>query len=207
MKRMLRLALALVAAAAATTASAQAPAATGLYYVQVRAGMYLPQSDDLDSLAVNNGFGLDAIFGRRFSPNLAGELGLGWYKAGGDEMDLFGTTMENDLTLMPITASARLIAPLGEFEPYALVGVGLYRATLGSTINDPEFGSFSGDETATGFGLHFGAGAAFQVNQSTSLGFELRYATAEPEFDDGDGGEFGVDVSGILVNAALAFRF
>jgi opacity protein-like surface antigen len=207
MKRMLRLVLALVAAAAATTASAQAPAGTGLNYVQVRAGMYLPQSDDLDSLAVNNGFGLDAIFGRRFSPNFAGELGLGWYKAGGDEMDLFGTTMENELTLMPITASARLIAPLGEFEPYALVGVGLYRATLGSTIDDPEFGSFSGDETATGFGLHFGAGAAFQVNQNTSLGFELRYATAEPEFDDGDGGEFGVDVSGILVNAALAFRF
>jgi outer membrane protein W len=207
MKRTLRLALALVAAAAATTASAQAPAATGLYYVQVRAGMFLPQSDDLDAVELNNGFGLDAIFGRRFSPNIAGELGLGWYKAGGDEIDLFGTTMEADLTLMPMTASARFIAPLGEFEPYALVGFGLYRATLGSKINDPEFGNISGDETSTGFGVHFGAGASFQVNQSTSLGFEVRYATAEPEFDDGDGGEFGVDVSGVLVNAALAFRF
>jgi opacity protein-like surface antigen len=199
MMKSIRLAVALLAVAASTAAAAQTTTTGSSSYVQVRAGLYMPQSDDMDALEMNTGFGLDAVYGRRFTPNFAAEFGIGWYKSTSDEMsDGFGNTAEFELSLMPITASAKLIAPLGQVEPYALLGVGLYRATIGI--------DGAGDDSAFALGLQLGGGAAFRISPNAYLGLDLRYVSAEPSFEEG-GEELDLDVSGLLFNAAFGFNF
>jgi opacity protein-like surface antigen len=193
--RTLRYAFALLLAS--TAAVAQAQTAGSENYLMARLGMYQPTSDDMDYFDFNSGLAGDVVFGRYVHPNIAMEFGLGYFKSAMDDTD-------GDVTMsvVPITMSARFLVPVGRAEPYGLIGVGVFRATY---EEDSGFGSY--DETANAFGLQLGGGVRFNISPNAFLGADLRYLVAEPEFDAGDGTDVGIEIDGLLLNAAFGFRF
>ncbi|HET7755464.1 MAG TPA: porin family protein [Anaeromyxobacteraceae bacterium] len=181
-------AMPLAAHAAPTVAAPGAfDASTSPYYVTAKVGAYLPNSDDLDGF--NNGFSSEVQVGRRINPNLAAELGLGWFATSTDEV------LGNKLTIsvVPLTATAKGILPFGDAELYGLGGVGAYfgRAKLETTD-----GNIS--DTETSFGFHLGAGAQYALTSQLSVGLEGRYVIAELS---------DVSMNGFLLNGGVAFRF
>jgi opacity protein-like surface antigen len=165
-------------------------------YFVVKAGIFEPQGDDIDDF--DTGFNGEIAFGRYITPNIALELGLGYFQTDGpDFFDPTLGTVSTELDAVNVKLSGRALFPIGKFEPFVEVGVGVYFvdleiAVLGLTISD--------DDTA--FGFHLGLGANFNVTPNVFLGVEGRYIFLEPKFS-------GIDVEsdGITVTANLGYRF
>lgn len=169
-------------AAPATVAGNSSP-----YYVTTRVGVYMPQSDDLDIF--NNGFSTEVQAGRRFGPNLAAELGVGWFASSTDR--ILGNKMT--ISIVPLTATAKGILPFGNAEVYGLGGVGAY---FGNAKLETTEGTFKDDETA--LGVHVGAGGQYALTSQLSVGLEGRYVMAELS---------DVSINGFLLNGGVAFHF
>jgi opacity protein-like surface antigen len=157
------------------------------YYVTTRVGLYMPQSDDLELF--NNGIATEVQFGRRFTPNLAAELGLGWFNTSTDRV--LGNKLA--ISVVPLTATAKGILPLGNAELYGLGGIGAY---FGKAKFETSDGTFEDDEST--LGLHLGVGGALAVTSQLSLGLEGRYVMAELS---------DVSMNGFILNGGVAFRF
>jgi opacity protein-like surface antigen len=203
--RTIRIALAAVLLAVAGTAAAQAPApaaptAIPHTYLQLRLGFYVPQASDLDGF--NNGLAIDGALGYRFSPNLAAELGLGYFSSTADTVSSGGVTVEPKFSGVPITASVKGILPVSpSVDIYGLVGLGLYRVTLEATGSaGGQTATVSFDDTA--FGLLLGAGASFDISRSVFLSVDLRYMVAKATFDTAEG-----NIDSLFLNGGVGFRF
>jgi opacity protein-like surface antigen len=202
--RNIRLALAAVLLAAAGTAAAQgAPA--GLppipsTYMQLRLGLFLPQSSDLDGF--NTGFAIDGAFGYRFTPNLAAEFGLGYFRSKGDTGVSNGVTVEPKFSGVPVTASLKGILPVSPtVDLYGLVGVGLYFVTLGAEGSaGGQTASVSFDDTA--FGVQLGAGASFAITPAAFLTADLRYMIAKASFNGAEG-----NIDSLFLSVGIGTRF
>lgn len=205
----LRLLAAAAIAAAASLAHAQ-PVVEKPYYLNARIGAYMPQSEELDDFGFGAGIAGEVAVGRRFTPMFAAELGVAHFRSSSDTFTIFdpdtGTdvSVDFDLAVTPILATAKLILPAGALEPYALAGAGLYIAKLTGNANVGGFsGSVSDDDTV--FGLHLGAGAQINVTPMASLGLELRYVIAEAEFSDFTDQSMGLE--GLQISGGATFRF
>jgi opacity protein-like surface antigen len=188
------------------TASAMTPG----NYAAIKLGGYFPQSDDLDEF--DTGFNGEIALGHYFTPNIAGELGIGYFKSESDTAFGFDpsiglVTADAELTVIPVTLNVKLAYPVGGIELYALAGVGVYISEV--EINATALGlglSDSDDDTAFGFNL--GLGANFNITPNVYLGAEVKYLWAEPSFSfplfllEGD-----VKIDGIQATANLGYRF
>jgi opacity protein-like surface antigen len=192
----------LVAAAVlvfASTALAQSyPAHSGFRpssYVQLRLGFYSPESSDLDGF--DRGVAIDGAYGYRFSPNLAGEIGLGYFRT---TASASGGGFAADVTLsdVPITVTVKAIAPLGAVELYGAVGLGLHSVSISASAS----GIGSGSDSTTALGVHLGGGINVPVSPVVSLGLDLRYVIAKADFSGGS-----VNIDGLLVTGALLYKF
>jgi opacity protein-like surface antigen len=205
----IRFALVAVLLAAAGNAAAQAPAAfTPSNYLHLRLGAVMPQSSDLDDLKIGTGFDGEIAIGRRFIPNLAGEIGLGYFSAEGSNFSMYdpgsGLTIDLKAKLsgIPITASIKGILPLSpSVELYGLFGLGLYMVTLEATGSAMgQSATTSEDDTAVG--VQFGAGVSFDVSSTVFLSADLRYLVAKATFAGAEG-----KIDSLFLNAGLGFRF
>jgi len=210
--RVALVAVLLTAAGSAAAQAAAAPAAPAVFtpnnYLHLRLGAVMPQSTDLDDLKIGTGFDGEVAIGRRFSPNLAGELGLGYFSAEGSHMTVFdpgsGLTIDLKATFsgVPLTASIKGILPLSpSVELYGLVGLGLYMVTLEAT------GSAMGQTASTSendsaVGVQFGAGLSFDVSSTAFLSVDLRYLIAKASFGGAEG-----NIDSLFLNAGVGFRF
>jgi opacity protein-like surface antigen len=194
--RTFRIAAALAIALAATAARAQVDRP---YYVGLRLGVFSPQHSDLDGYG--SGFAAEVAVGSRFMPNLAGEVAVGNYRAGfdGPAYDATGGvyTLKSTLSMTPITATAKLLLPLGPFEPYGLIGAGAYLASM-----DWDDGYSRLTSSSTTFGVHVGAGLGILFAPQATLGVEVRYVMASPRLFDQTWGTDGLQITG-----AASFRF
>ncbi len=195
-----RAAAAALALLLAVAARAQAPGepAGGFAphaYGQVRLGLYAPQSSDMQGFG--NGVAAGGALGYRFHPSLGAELEVGYLRSTASA-SAQGLSVDATFSVIPISLDLKAIAPLGAAEVYALAGVGLHRVTLQASVTG--FGSASVTDSA--FGFQAGAGLAFPVAPTLSLGADLRYQRAEASFS----GTSGV-VDGVVVCAALLARF
>ncbi len=204
MTKTIRLAVAftLVAAAAAVRAQGVSEIASP-YYISGRIGVFSPQHSDIDGF--KTGFAGEIALGRRFLPNVAAELGVGHYRSHYEQTFYDPTTgmtqgVKGDLSVTPLTATAKVILPAGALEPYALVGAGLYMADLSAEASG--FVSGSGSDSDTTFGYHLGAGASLAVSGAVSVGLEFRYLWVTPKFA---GQSVGTD--GYQITGGAAFRF
>jgi opacity protein-like surface antigen len=199
--RSVRQLVALFATLVATAALAQAPASAppGAFqpssYLQLRLGIFSPQSSDLDGF--DSGIALDASFGYRFHPNFAGEVGIGYWRSSASA-SASGMTASATVSDLPVTASLKAIAPVGSMDLYGLVGFGLHSVKLEASVT----GVASGSTTGSAFGFHLGAGLAIPVSASASLGLDLRYLIASPSFNG-----VSLHVDGLQATGVLLYRF
>jgi opacity protein-like surface antigen len=205
----LRLLAAAALAAAASLAHAQ-PVVEKPYYLNARIGAYMPQHEDLDADGFGAGLAGEVAVGRRFTPMFAAELGVGHFRSSSDPITFFDpdlgadVSVDFDLAVTPIVATAKLLLPAGALEPYALAGVGLYIAKLtGNADVGGLSASVSDDDTV--LGIHLGAGAQIHVTPMASLGLELRYVMAKAEFTDFTDQSMGLD--GLQISGGATFRF
>lgn len=180
-------------------------------YVSLKLGGYFPQSSDLEDF--NNGFNVEAAFGRNLSPHFALEFGIGYFKTDFDVADfdpMIGSITENDeITVYPVTVNAKLIHNVGKAEIFGGVGLGAYFTKAESTITIG--GSTASDsDTDTAIGFNISAGANYNISTNAFIGAEIKYLWAKANFE---GTFFGIPVAldakldGISATANVGYRF
>ncbi len=214
-------AVALASSANAAAQSSAAPGASGFdqNYVSFRGGLHLPQGDAVDQLpgySFNTGFGGEIAIGRRFSPNLAGEVGLGYLSLATDDIDtgyqtcdLYGCSeiMEKgELHATPFTATLKAFLPLEGFDLYALGGFGLYFVSGKDTYSAQGFGSDSQTASASPLGLHIGAGAMIPLASKWKLSLDARYVAVKAKLSF-DGYSYDVNLGGMQLSGGLQYAF
>jgi len=178
-------------------------------YMVLKGGIYSPSmSFDIDNAAggttVNNGrvhmdgktgFAGEVAFGHYFLPMLAVELGGGYFESKGSPAAAVG---ESKLRVVPLIATAKVLLPLGIFEPYGLAGIGAYITDLDVRINNGD----SHSSTEVTYGFHAGAGFNINFNRNIFAGLEGKYLWAEPSF----GGDH-IKLDGFVTTALVGYRF
>ena len=178
-----------------------------LNYVVLKGGMYSPSTTfDLDYAVGANttkrhldskvGFAGEVAMGHYFLPELAVELGAGYFQSKGSEATV-GNAM---LRVVPLIATAKVFLPMGVFEPYGLAGIGAYISDI--EVNENSTVKQIKNSTEVTYGFH--AGAGFNINFTSKMfaGLEGKYLWAEPSF----GGQH-VKLDGFITTANLGFRF
>jgi opacity protein-like surface antigen len=173
-------------------------------YVALKAGVYSPSSShDIDNFNAGNrthldsktGFAGEIAAGHYFLPMVALELGAGYFKSKGSPNAQPGeTTME----VVPLTATGKVLLPLGIFEPYGLFGIGAYFTNLKVSNNT---GALGGSTEVT-YGFHAGAGLNVNFQEKMFVGLEGKYLWADPSF----GGQH-IKLDGFLATAVVGFRY
>lgn len=173
-------------------------------YLVLKGGLYSPStSHDLDTfnggstshLDSKTGFAGEIAVGHYILPMLAVELGAGYFESKGSPVAQPG---EAKLKVVPLLATAKLLLPLGPFEPYGLFGIGAYFTDLELHGNS---GALRGSSEIT-YGLHAGAGVNFNFTDRVFAGLEGKYLWAEDSF----GGEH-IRMDGFVTTADIGFRF
>jgi len=173
-------------------------------YIVLKGGIYSPSmSFDLDNFNGGNrthldsktGFAGEVAVGHYFLPMLALELGGGYFESKGHPAAGPG---ESKLRVVPLIATAKVLLPLGIFEPYGLAGIGAYITDLDVDGNNSNFHG----STEVTYGFHAGAGFNINFTKSMFAGLEGKYLWAEPSF----GGDH-IKLDGFITTANLGFRF
>jgi outer membrane protein W len=173
-------------------------------YVVLKGGIYSPStSHDLNDFNAGNtshldsktGFAGELAVGHYFLPMLAVELGGGYFESKGSPAAEPGSAR---LKVVPLVATAKVLLPIGPFEPYGLFGAGAYVTKLELDGNS---GNFKGSTEVT-YGLHAGAGFNINFSDRVFAGLEGKYLWAEPSF----GGDH-IKLDGFITTANLGFRF
>ena len=143
------------------------------------------------------------------------EFGLGYFECDGS-FNRFKTGLglvseENDLSVIPITVTARFVLPSETWEAFGGVGFGFYLTDFKSAVSRSNLGSFtlSGDDTA--FGAHFVAGVNYNFSKRWYIGFEGKYIfTTNVKFEGTVSGTPVVaegDLDGMLTTVFVGYRF
>ena len=153
-------------------------------YGMVKLGVYSPRSYFLTGGGFSNAFDGEVALGHYFTPNVASEVGLGYFK----------TTHESDqITVVPLTLTGKGILPLDSAELYIGAGIGAYFASS-------ELSTVSYNDTAVGW--HVLAGGNFNVIPNLFLGAEIKYLWVKPSF-----GSYESKCDGMTATANIGVRF
>jgi Outer membrane protein beta-barrel domain len=167
-------------------------------YVELKVGGYFPMAHDVSGL--DTGFAGELTLGRALDRGFSIEGSLGSYQAKGN-VDGFAGTVDRKLRLVPLTFSLKGTAPFGAFEPYALVGVGVYfvRDELSAAMVS---GGASGSDSSTNLGLHVGVGGTYLTPAGVFFGLEGKYVIVRAStFQE------KTRLDGAVVTADVGFRF
>lgn len=178
-------------------------------YIQLKLGVFSPQSDDFDALNFDDEFYGELGLGFYVNRNLAIDFGVGYTKPGG-ETSLLGSPMTLDITIIPLTLGIRAILPVGAAELYAAGGMGIFFTKAEDSMSVPgEAGNHVlSHDTDEALGFYLGLGANFNVSRNVFLGLEGRYyKAADATFDTTAGTEWHLEIDGILATANIGYRF
>lgn len=173
-------------------------------YGMLKLGVYSPsESNDLNDfnggsrseLDSKTGFAGEVAFGHYFLPMVAVEFGAGYFESEGSPAAQPG---ELKLKVVPVTATGKVLYPIGRFEPYGMFGLGAYFTDLDVSGNT---GNFSGSTEIT-YGLHAGGGVNFNFSNAMFVGLEGKYLWAKPSYGGQD-----IKLDGFVTSADLGFRF
>jgi outer membrane protein W len=178
----------------------------------LKAGIYAPNGN-LDDFDV--GFSGELAYGRYVAPNLKMELGLGYFECDGSfdrlKTGLGQVSEENELSVIPITVTAKVVLPSNTWEAFGGVGFGFYLADFKSQVNRSSLGSFTLDDSDTAFGAHFVAGANYNFSKRWYIGFEGKYVfTTKVRFEGTASGSPVAakgDLDGMLATVLVGYRF
>lgn len=187
----------------------------GYNYLTLKPGIYSPQSNDLDNF--DNGFNGEIAIGRRFNPNMALEMGLGYFNTKAEFAAAgpgFYLREKDSLDVVPITLSLKAIVPVNRFEFFGIGGIGAYYV-YGDLKLSGAVGGTSGRLSLDGedwvFGCHLGLGFHYNISPTMFIGAEGKYLwTSEARLEDTFwqipiSTKFKMD--GILATAVIGFKF
>jgi opacity protein-like surface antigen len=158
-------------------------------YLELGLGAFLPQASDINKL--DPGVAVQGTFGAMFTRNFGAEATVGYYRAATST-----AVIDKSLSVLPVLASLRLVAPLKALELSARAGVGLH---LASTHLTGSGGSVY--ESATAFGYHVGGGAAFKLSPTMLVGVDLLATFASARF-----GGVQTAIDGLQVSVKLDYK-
>lgn len=173
-------------------------------YFVIKGGLYSPNEkyeiNDFNAgttshLDPKTGLNGEIALGEYSEPDLAVELGIGYFESKGAPAGEPGSTR---LTAVPVVVTAKGFVPMGALAPYLEVGVGLYLTKLEASGNT---GSFSSRSKNT-VGMHAGAGFNIDLSRILFIGLESRYLWVKPDY----GGQT-VKLNGFATTIDLGFRY
>jgi outer membrane protein W len=190
--------------------------AQGPLYIAIKPGIYSPKAGDLDGF--DTGFSGEVGFGYRVNPNLAGEIGLGYFHTQG-EKTIEGArpaTREFDINVFPITLTLKAIIPYKKWEFYGLGGGGVYIVSIPHEDYNHDYHDHHYDHDKdyhydARLGGFLGAGINYNITRKIFVGVEGKYLWTDKvkvkyeEFDAGHEVEFRMD--GIIATGVIGFRF
>jgi opacity protein-like surface antigen len=166
-------------------------------YIIAKGGVYSP-TGGLDDLNFGSGFNGEVAWGHYFLPNLALEVGAGYFES-------------DDIRVVPFLATGKAIYPTGNWELFAAVGVGAYFAKFDGTLNNPLVGVIAFDDDDAVFGLNLGFGVNYNITEEFFLGIEGKYLlTSDAEFGGfaaSGPASLETDLDGYIVTGVFGFRF
>jgi opacity protein-like surface antigen len=145
-------------------------------YITIKAGIYTP-TDDLDDADFDTGFNGELAFGGYLSPNFALEAGVGYFQTDASFVGFdpaVGFWSEDDeVTVVPLTLTAKAVVPSDSAEFYMGGGVGIYLANFDGDF-DSDFISVSFEDDDTLFGAHLLVGANFNLTEVTFRKYRIQ---------------------------------
>ena len=171
-------------------------------YVALKLGGFFPVSSDLDDINADAGFNGEISFGHYIAPGFSVEGAVGYFETEAN-ISVPGGSAEETFEVIPLTLSLRGHVPYGRFEPYGLIGIGVYLVDdeiSGSIPSLGVSGSASDDDTVLGF--HIGLGGTCTFPNNVFVGVEGRYLFLETDTFDVD---FRLD--GIALTGTVGYRF
>lgn len=182
-------------------------------YLSVKAGGFFPNTVTAGLNDYKTGYNVEIASGTRFHPNLAVEIGIGYY---GSEKAPFNIHVVDEsvtlyvvtpsVSVIPITATLKGIIPAGAVDLFAGGGGSYNFATLKSWLAPSVSGGFDDTRKATGFGYHIVGGADVHISNTFAVGVEIKRTFIKPEFNFSEFKE-KVSVGGTFANACLKYKF
>jgi outer membrane protein W len=175
------------------------PAGQSRGYITFKAGIYSPESDDLELFDTN--FAGEVSFGHYINPKLSVDFGIGYlYTDASISGYLWGAGAE--IRTIPVTVTLKGIVPFEQGELYGGGGVGVYFVQGEATIVNP-YGKFPLDDDDVTFGINFNLGLNINVSENAFIGVEGKYFLAEATFYD----SLDVKLDGFIATFNIGFRF
>jgi len=205
--------MSLVIAVVALSVAVFSAPASAQFYFGVKGSAFLPNTDEAGLEDFDTGFGGEAFAGFRFIPFFGLEFGAGYYQSKWED-SVSGVDIEDTVSAMPVTITAKGFLPLGpRARLYAGGGGGVYFAKdkVEGSAAIPGLGGVTVHASAEGddvvFGYHAVVGGEFMVAPNVGLQLEGKWFKAEPEFeyDEFDAtDEF--DIGGIMISFGVLFQ-
>jgi hypothetical protein len=185
------------------------------FYIAFKPGIYSPQSSDFDNS--DTGFNGEIALGCRFTPNLAGEFGIGYSNTERDITFVKPTNWEKDkyeIDVIPIAFTLKAILPYKNWEFFGLGGGGAYivfaelkgNAVIGGTLY-----AYGRDDVDAVMGAYWGAGTHYNITPTFFVGVEGKYLwTDDVDVRDeilGVSAGRKFDMDGIIATAIIGLRF
>jgi outer membrane protein W len=173
-------------------------------YFVMKGGRYSPRVEyainDFNAgttshLDTKNGVNGELALGQYADPELALELGIGYFESRGAPAGETGSTR---LKAIPIVITAKGFVPLGALQPYLEAGIGIYYTTLEVSGNTGGFSS----QSKTTYGAHAGFGFDIDLASKLFIGLEGRYLWVKPYY-----GGHPVKLDGFATSINLGFRY
>jgi hypothetical protein len=173
---------------------------TGSDYMLLKAGPFIPTTD-LDRKGFVNSVSAELVVGTYYSKYFALEGGVGYFQTQASKNGS-GFEEEDDLWVIPVTATFKAVLPFKGGEVNAGVGPGVYFANLhieGTGI----LGDFSDDGHAVALGGHVTAGANIDITRRIFLGAEGKYIFTTGAHLLGS----SIKLNGVMVSGIVGYRF
>lgn len=173
-------------------------------YFVLKGGLYSPSEKyDINNfngstasqLEMRTGPTVEIALGQYSNPELALELGIGYFESKGAPADEPGSTK---LKAVPIVITAKDFMLEGPFRPYFAGGVGVYITELEVSGNT---GSFS-TRPETTYGYHAGLGFNIDIANAMFIGVEGRYLWIKADY----GGQ-PVKLNGYMSTINVGFSY
>lgn len=183
-------------------------------YVQGQLGFF-GQGDDLDNHDYDEGFNSSLAYGRYIAPNVILE-GMVDYFIVDSEVDGSNEVQgrysrENTLSVAGYLLTLKAEYPVGDFDIFGGVGVGVYSVLLDTEIESNRIGDSHSDEYDTTLGAHLSVGVNYNLNRNVFIGIEGRCRwTGDIDIDETVASvpqEYEGNLNGYSVVAAAGIRF
>lgn len=155
---------ALVALSATTAFAAKSSVGLGL-------GTSIPIGDLGDAAGI--GFHFGGEYDYMASDNLAYGGELAYHKLGSKDVSVGTVSVNSEFSVIQYTVHGKYLMPAqGDMQPWLKLGVGMYSGK--AKVESNVLGA-SGESTSTDFGLNFGGGANWKINDSMGWGLKAAY--------------------------------